>query len=150
MPLATHGEMSGTNALQSLKANLLTVLQPKSSNVRKQSLNKSSASQQEESGVQTRPLKRPAVPSVSNSAKPKKLQPWDATGCYQLICKVDINLSMHPITPFKYITNSVLNVKSMPRSSLVQYLERDGEIVSPGSSHPQEERVGGTIASSRV
>jgi hypothetical protein len=22
----------------------------------------------------------------TNSAKPKKLQPWDATGCYQLIC----------------------------------------------------------------
>jgi hypothetical protein len=85
---AAHSKMSGTNASQSSEANLPTVPQPKSSNVRKRSFNGSSASQQEEGNdVLTPPLKRPAVSSVStNPAKPKKLPPWDATGHYQLIC----------------------------------------------------------------
>jgi hypothetical protein len=53
----------------------------------KAAFNASSALQQDESSVKTPPFKQPAVSSVStNSAKPKKLQPWDATSCYQLVC----------------------------------------------------------------
>jgi hypothetical protein len=55
---------------------------------------------------------------------------------------------MHPITLFKYITNWL----SMSNLCYVHlwYPERDDQIVSAESSHPQEERVGGTIASPRV
>lgn len=96
---ATHSEMSGTNASQFSEANLPTILQPNSSNVRKRFFKGSSASQQEESCVQTPPLKRPAVSSVStNSPKPKELPPWDATGCYQLIC----TSRYQPVNAFNY------------------------------------------------
>ena len=138
--------MSGTNASQSLEANLPMVLQECSKTVFYRIL-----------CITTRQKQYPdssikATRCIFSVHKLSETEETPPLGCYWLL-PVNLYKLIPTCRCIQLFHSDTLSTR--PRMPNLCYLQiwcsgRDDAIVSPGSSHLQEERVGGTIASSRV